>query len=220
MFTVTAQTYTKFSGVSPGNKFIQSTSKLLFLFACRVSYCVADPNITKVFAFISRVQGKSDLNCYAFLCSKESMVSRTWTQSYRSSLRSGALARGGCIRGLYEWLVEIKSERGYSCQVSVESSTKEKNQLRSLLCRGLFVSQGGWGEGKKKKARGGRWEGEREEARPLSIVPALLLFIDYCYFYCGGECQLRMSCLLLAVWSAVKWIASQIDKLNKVPSPK
>ena len=25
-----------------------------------------------------------------------------------------------------------------------------------LLCSGLFVSQGGWGEG-KKKARGGRW---------------------------------------------------------------
>lgn len=40
----------------------------------RVSYCVAAPNFTKVFAFISRVQGKHDLNCYAFLCSKESMA--------------------------------------------------------------------------------------------------------------------------------------------------
>lgn len=40
----------------------------------RISYCVADPYYTKVFAFISRAQGRRDLYCYAFLCSKESMA--------------------------------------------------------------------------------------------------------------------------------------------------
>jgi len=118
------------SRIQEFNKSIQSTSKLFFLSACRVSYCVADPNFTKVFAFISRVQGKHDLNCYAFLCSKESMVSRKWAQSYRSPPRSGALARGGCIRRLYEWLAEIKRERGYSCQISLlwNSQIREHQQ--------------------------------------------------------------------------------------------
>ncbi|XP_068698969.1 low density lipoprotein receptor adapter protein 1-like [Montipora foliosa] len=40
----------------------------------RISYCVADPYYTKVFAFISREQGRRELNCYAFLCSKDSMA--------------------------------------------------------------------------------------------------------------------------------------------------
>lgn len=40
----------------------------------RISYCVADPYFSKVFAFISRAQGRQDLTCYAFLCSKESMA--------------------------------------------------------------------------------------------------------------------------------------------------
>lgn len=44
------------------------------LFFHRISYCVADPYFSKVFAFISRAQGRQDLTCYAFLCSKESMV--------------------------------------------------------------------------------------------------------------------------------------------------
>ena len=39
-----------------------------------VSYCVADPTFPKVFAFICRSQGKQDLTCHAFLCSKPAMV--------------------------------------------------------------------------------------------------------------------------------------------------
>ncbi|XP_058949294.2 low density lipoprotein receptor adapter protein 1 [Pocillopora verrucosa] len=40
----------------------------------RVSYCVADPTFPKVFAFICRSQGKQDLTCHAFLCSKPAMA--------------------------------------------------------------------------------------------------------------------------------------------------
>ncbi|RMX39626.1 hypothetical protein pdam_00004030 [Pocillopora damicornis] len=39
-----------------------------------VSYCVADPTFPKVFAFICRSQGKQDLTCHAFLCSKPAMA--------------------------------------------------------------------------------------------------------------------------------------------------
>ena len=152
MLTVTAQTYTKFSGVSPGNNSIQSTSKLFFLSACRVSYCVADPNFTKVFAFISRVQGKHDLNCYAFLCSKESMVSRKWAQSYCSPPRSGALwTTGGNQERKRPLLPDI-------CWIVDE----RKDQLPSLLRRGLLCPREA-GERGKKKARGGRWKGEKED---------------------------------------------------------
>ena len=46
-------------------------------------------------------------------------------------------------------------------------------------------------EGGKKKARVGRWEGEREEPRPrgsrifrlFMIVPVRLLFFEFCYFW-------------------------------------
>ena len=45
--------------------------------------------------------------------------------------------------------------------------------ISSLLLRGLFVLWGGWGE-KKERARGARWEGEREKRGsrrfPLPIV--------------------------------------------------
>lgn len=59
--------------------------------------------------------------------------------------------------------------------------TLSADELRipSLPSRGLFVSKEGWGEKKKKKERGGRWEWEREEARVAPSFPsshARLLF--------------------------------------------
>ncbi|XP_031556528.1 low density lipoprotein receptor adapter protein 1-B-like [Actinia tenebrosa] len=40
----------------------------------RISYCTADPNYPKIFAFISREPKSKVLNCHAMLCSKESMA--------------------------------------------------------------------------------------------------------------------------------------------------
>ena len=50
--------------------------------------------------------------------------------------------------------------------------------MSSFLRRGHFVSEGGWGEG-KKKARGGRWEEGREpflsSHRPLRTYYLLII---------------------------------------------
>ena len=56
----------------------------------------------------------------------------------------------------------------------------------SLLCRGLFVLWGGWGEKKRESAGHDGKEKERRKAPTLSLFPsspALSIFFDYCYFY-------------------------------------
>ncbi|PFX31205.1 Low density lipoprotein receptor adapter protein 1-A [Stylophora pistillata] len=51
-----------------------SKEKIMEIPIYRVSYCVADSTFPKVFAFICRSQGKQDLTCHAFLCSKPAMA--------------------------------------------------------------------------------------------------------------------------------------------------
>lgn len=82
----------------------------------RVSYCVADPHFTKVFAFISRVQGKSDLNCYAFLCSKESMA------------KAMALTIADAFKLAYEYYEKGKSTTNRESPRVAQDDNKENSQ--------------------------------------------------------------------------------------------
>ncbi|KAK3735609.1 hypothetical protein QZH41_013715 [Actinostola sp. cb2023] len=57
----------------------------------RVSYCTADPNFPKVFAFIARQKGTKVLQCHALLCNKESMakaISLTVADAFSSAYES------------------------------------------------------------------------------------------------------------------------------------
>ena len=63
--------------------------------------------------------------------------------------------------------------------------------MSSFLRRGHFVSEGGWGEG-KKKARGGRWEEGREPF--LSSRGPLRTY----YLLIIAECTISILHLLLS----------------------
>ena len=67
--------------------------------------------------------------------------------------------------------------------------------LCSLLCRGLFVLWGGWGE-RKIESAGHKWEGEREKAPTFSLFllsPRCFLFFSITAVFIGIPSGMRFS---------------------------
>ncbi|KAL9969174.1 hypothetical protein ACROYT_G021359 [Oculina patagonica] len=93
-----------------------SKDKIMDIPIYRVSYCVADPNFSKVFAFISRAQGRQDLTCYAFLCSKESMA------------QAMALTIADAFKIAYETFERAKADKSQGAARAAQDGNKENTQ--------------------------------------------------------------------------------------------